>query len=641
MLDSPDAVHVIDPTTAPDELDFDLPHFVGIDGEAVTGADGEHRYVLLCSSEGDRLWRESGISTSECLAWVCQRKFDNPGAQLVAFGLGYDVNMWLRDLGRDKLEKLWREGTVTWRHYRLEWVPGKWFAVSTRPPVAKCYARVFDVFGFFQMSFVRSLDAWGIKPRAELALMKERRSSFDESERQRITNYCLMECADLAELMRRVTRALQDVEIKPRSWVGAGAIASALMRREGVKDHQPDEGAARPDVKAALLSSYYGGRIELFQQGRFMRLTDYDICSAYPSAAVELPSGQGDWRTAGGADHAALEDARERLPIPKWLKWSIWRVQWNVPPDRIVMPFPYRHKRAIYYPSSGQGWYHLPEVLAALELYPEHVSVLGGLVFEPATVHRPFGFVPELYAERRRLKAEGHPAEKVLKLGLNSLYGKLAQGQGFRGQRPPYQSFYWAGRITSQTRARLVRVGAQAPDALVMFATDGIFFDGKAAPDLPTGTSLGDLERAELRNAFIAQPGVYSAQTESGEEIRKSRGFFVRELDFSALWRGWQKEGALHVARYRSRRFIGAGTALMRNDFSIWRTWHESERQLSLYPQRKFVELGGEYDKPVIHHPPSMPVDVLSEPYAPKAADWLDVDEAAEYLSGLEQPLRD
>jgi hypothetical protein len=68
MLDSPDAVHVIDPTTAPDELDFDLPHFVGIDGEAVTGADGEHRYVLLCSSEGDRLWRESGISTSECLA---------------------------------------------------------------------------------------------------------------------------------------------------------------------------------------------------------------------------------------------------------------------------------------------------------------------------------------------------------------------------------------------------------------------------------------------------------------------------------------------------------------------------------------------------------------------------------------------
>jgi hypothetical protein len=141
--------------------------------------------------------------------WVCQRKFDNPGAQLVAFGLGYDVNRWLRDLGRDKLEKLWREGTVTWRHYRLEWVPGKWFAVSTRPPVAKCYARVFDVFGFFQMSFVRSLDAWGIKPRAELALMKERRSSFDESERQRITNYCLMECADLAELMRRVARALQ------------------------------------------------------------------------------------------------------------------------------------------------------------------------------------------------------------------------------------------------------------------------------------------------------------------------------------------------------------------------------------------------------------------------------------------------
>src|SRR5205823_4313064 len=107
----------------------------------------------------------------------------------------------------------------------------------------------------------------------------------------------------------------------------------------------------------------------------------------------------------------------------------------------------------------------------------------------------------EIYAERARLKQSGHGGEKVLKLGLNSIYGKLAQGLGYKGKAPPYQSYLWAGMITAGTRAQILNLATLAPEGLVMVATDGIFFDREIPVEVTGG--LGGLELEVGEDVFV------------------------------------------------------------------------------------------------------------------------------------------
>src|SRR5690606_33111725 len=93
---------------------------------------------------------------------------------------------------------------------------------------------------------------------------------------------------------------------------------------------------------------------------------------------------------------------------------------------------------------------------------------------------RPFGWVPEVYDTRSKWRAEGIGAEKVLKLGLNSIYGKAAQrigGKRYGRPAPPsWHQMEWAGYATARTRAELYRAAlpALARGSAVMFATDAV-----------------------------------------------------------------------------------------------------------------------------------------------------------------------
>jgi hypothetical protein len=596
--------------------------FIGIDGESYT-VDGEHRYVLLAASNGDTVYEADGLTTVQCFHFLLKQRAKQKNYLFVAFGLNYDVNMMLRDVGRDKLEKLWRDHKVNWYNYRLEWIPGKWFRVS-KDDVS---IRIYDVFGFFQKSFVNALKSWNIELSEDLEEMKASRSVFDEAMRDEMISYCIGECEKLVELMNALRDALADVGLQPASWVGAGSIASALLRREGVHAAHRHDFEFPPAVTNAILHSYFGGRVELFRQGYFERLADYDVSSAYPSQALALPSMIGGiWKRAENYDSSS--------------RYSLWHVRWNVDPDAILMPFPFRHKRAIFYPSQGEGWYHSPEVAAARNRYGDAIEILDGWTYKPLTDESPFSFIRKMYDYRRKLKDEGHAGEKVLKLGLNAIYGKLAQGHGFGGKLPPFQSYYWAGRITSGTRAKLFDAGTLAPEQLVMIATDGIFFD-EPSPHIETGSVLGSWERSVFENVFVAQAGVYYGVLD-GEEIRRSRGFFAKEIDFEQLRDGYATEGPYFKASYHSRRFVGLGSALMRKDLSLWRTWHDSERNLSLYPNRKFLrEDALQIGAPVRHFPARFDGGISSDIYVPKDGAFAWADDALEYIEGTEQPLKD
>lgn len=579
--------------------------FVAIDGEATD--DG---YCLLASSDADPMvdLRPGGLHTVRCFEYLL--RLPKP-AIVVCFGLNYDVNNWLRDMPRHLLKVLWDKHVVYWRDYRVEWIPGRWLAVKD------CdgrYCKVHEVWGFFQSSFVRALEDWGIGAPTEIERMKAERGSFKAADIDAVTRYCLHECALLVTLMDELRAACKEAGIVPRSWIGAGALAMALLSSQGMDDHHVYDLDLAPDqvVEEVVLGAYYAGRIELLRQGIYTKVKTADIVSAYPSAAQFLPS----------LEDAKLVHRRRFVPGP-----GIWRVSWDLPAATMIAPFPVRYKHSIFYPARGEGWYHSAEIEAALEVGYE-LTISEGYVLRIRNHEEPFSWIPGVFATRARFKKEGKASQKALKLALNSVYGKLAQGYGFNA-RPRWQNYFWAGQITSMTRAKILKVAARC-DKPVMIATDGIFCSGKLPTGVRESAELGGWELGRQDELFAAQAGVYQGIS-PGKEVLKSRGFFAAEVDYDALREGFEMEGADYQHHYRSRRFMGLGVALARKDFGVWREWREETRSLLLMPERK----GLRGDGVLTPHPGPLE----SVPYQPKVA--LIDQRALDQLQGMDQPMKE
>lgn len=601
--------------------------FIAVDGESFTTET--HDYVLLGASTGDYIYRARGLTTLECFTFLLKLREKYPGYKYNGFAFNYDVNMMLVDLTEPELRTLWKTGSVIVRledaaAYRIEWMPSKSFQIT------RLYDRlsieICDSFGFFQSSFVKALEAWQIPdPGGDIARMKGERSNFTDKDKKAVIKYCLAECRLLVELLTRLEEALAEADLKPSKWNGAGAVAARLLQREGVHRYRvPDEEFPEP-VHDAIMRGYFGGRVEVFLQGELANVTNYDIRSAYPSEALHCPELSGSWA------HSKKYHPGE--------PYALWLVSWDIPPEECVMPFPHRKKGEIRYPSNGLGWYHAKEVRFAMRYYPEYVRVLEGWIYTPQSELKPFSFIREVYAERARAKREGRASEKALKLGLNSLYGKTAQGVGYQGKIPRFRSFYWAGMITSGTRARLFDIAMQNPRGCVSVATDGIVFSGD--PNLECADVLGGLEKTSYREFFIAQPGIYIGIDEDGNEFRKSRGFFLKEIDFPDLRKGWSMHGPKYTQTKPTKRFIGIGTSLNNGTLEHWRTWPDGTRKLSLYSSRKFY-VEETKSKVMRLLPPHYETVELSDIYIPKTRG-IELGDLASplFIQGMEQPTLD
>jgi len=608
-------------------------HFIAIDGEAVTLEDGEHRYVMLCASTGEAIVNADGLTTVECFDWLLDLKRKHPNDTFVGFSFNYDINMMLVDVPRHVLERLWkdREADLIFpkeKMYGVEWMPNKMFTVWSDVRVT-----VSDVFGFFQTSFVRALADWDIGDKLEVSVIevgKADRSSFKLEDLDGMQYYCNLECQLLVELMDALQEAMLEAGLHLSGWHGAGAVAGALLKKHKVNKHRVPDELLPPAILDATMHAYYGGRFQLLQQGHFDTIYNYDIRSAYPYEATQLPSLEGRW---------------EPSPYNDTAEYAIWLVEWDLPSGRYVMPFPYRaNDGSIYYPSRGMGWYWHNEVRAALKLHPE-IEVKRGYIFHPDTIVKPFCFIPQVWEKRKQAIAQGLASQKAYKLGLNSLYGKLAQGRGYKGSTPPYRSFVWAGMITSGTRARLLELSYGHESNVIAYATDGIFFDEN--PRLQEGTELGELELTKVDDYYVLANGIYFAATDERVNSKtRTRGHNPKELNLTDLRDGWDAQGPEYVMTYEATRFIGLGVALMLRDFSLWRTWHKSQRKLQfdqsgnawMRNENQLVIPGIDvtaYDKVVRWHPVGEVASGLGKEYIPKS-DGYSVQTEAERLSVLE-----
>jgi hypothetical protein len=552
--------------------------WVGIDGEGV--GRKPHRYVLLaCSENGEYIERKEGLRTTECLDYLIA--LGKRDVRLCGYYLSYDWTMILRDLPNKLLYKLLRPelrakvdggfDRVYWRGYQLHFLAhAMWVGREGGRSTV-----IWDLGRYYQGPFIEALKAWDIAPDVQdhIAKMKARRSQFTWRQRTAIRKYCLAECEALAQLAKCLERAHDEAGIKPRGWHGPGSTAGALLARHNIGEQR---GVQPPEVTAAAAIAFFGGRAEIACSGRVAKpVYAYDITSAYPHHASNLPCLEhGRWvrskseRVLERSTHALVYGEIDRIGA-----------DWG--------PLPVRQTNGtIVFPSGGaSGFWWRDEWLAARQWPKSRLKFGYAYVLRSECNCKPFGFIPELFAERLRV-GKNTGAGKILKLALNSLYGKLAQTVG-SGQ---YSSRVWAGMITSGTRGQVLDLmrDHKRLDSVLMVATDGVFSTEERA----TGpVELGGWERADHATGItLVRPGIYW----TGEGKLRARGMGRDTLDEArVLLQDALDSGEQRVALPPRTAFGGARLTVyalrsggMRRS-AHYGQWHSIPTRVSLAPGPK------------------------------------------------------
>jgi len=586
-----------------------LRPFVGCDGEGATLDNGYHAYFMLRIGE-DTLATKPGmvrLSTWECLDFITSR---DPDYLYVGYFFDYDVTKILEDLPFPKLNRLMnrhlRTGTnrkvfpVDFGPFQIEYLPGKEFKARKRLSQTETettwspWIAISDVGTFFQTGFARAIELWDVgmeQERAEIRAGKAKRASFDVKNFDDIARYNAVEIRLLEELMSRFRGACQEAGYVPARWQGPGLLAEAMLKKHRVPQSRDVAVLqTKPELVAFALNAYYGGRTEVAAVGPVNQpVWQYDINSAYPYAMQFVPClVHGEWEhyetgQLSGTDAARfLSDLRrptgavgERYALMYGsfkLHGSSHHPVWYGLPIRT-------HEGTIVYPQEGSGWYWSFEVESAVH---QSFTPTEAWLYRRVCSCAPLSFVKTVYETRKRIGKDGPGI--VLKLGMNSLYGKTVQSIGF----PKYANPIWGSFITAYPRMMIQDFLHSMPDCedrscgqrVLMVATDSVTSTAERTEDeycAHSGTLGGWSTELHPHGMFIVQPGVYFG---SSGKPSKTRGvprtivdpYEVQFRDgFAAMVRtGEMSAGSVRVPQ---QLFVGIRYALHRRNTKLLGQW--------------------------------------------------------------------
>jgi hypothetical protein len=504
--------------------------------------------------------------------------------KVFSFSFNYDITKMLMDLPDKLLYELFRP-ELRKGHYGpspIDWCPicndecedddhpepyllnlqGTKFTVQR----GKQRVVIWDLFKFFQGKFLTAIKDWKVGTQDlwdRIEHMKDRRADFDKESAKAVRDYCLEETRCIGELAHKLVTAHEDAGLVLRSYYGAGSSGAAMLDAMNIKEKlAPSESRMRD----AIASAFFGGRFENSVIGAIREpLVNWDISSAYVYQLAFLPC----------LEHGSWSHTTKRNDIEKAEAQAGALVRYSLGPNPRIGdwgPFPFRTKDgSISFPiSSGGGWVWLDEFLAGERMFP-HVRFHEAWVYSSNCGCQPFRQIPEYYNLRLKIGKEGPGI--VIKLGMNSCYGKLAQSVG----NAIFNSWIWAGMITSGCRAQLLHLLAMHQDRsnCLMMATDGLLTREKLVPPIPlptktgaSGKPLGGWERKEApKGMFIARPGIYFPLEPTIDEIASVRARGVGRSVVLNSWKiiqdAWEKNGVDGVATVANvSRFCGAKTSI-------------------------------------------------------------------------------
>lgn len=595
---------------------------MGVDGEGYDReSDGRHVYNMLRAG-GWFLAPDDGadhLSTRECLDFLSELP---PTAIYVAYFFDYDVTKILEDLGWNRLARLLdreartpKKGESGGRpfpvdvlddEFQIDYMPRKYFKVRKRlrveigengkeKNVYTKWVTINDVGPFFQCRFVQALSLWDIGTNQERSLVesgKSQRNSHRSEDFARIKTYNALECKLLAELMEQFREACIDVGYVPRQWQGPGQIAEAMLRQNGIPRTRDVPLFAMEQGYSSLFAfarnAFYGGRPEITAVGEIPFSVDqWDINSAYPYALTNVPCLEhGGWRhekVGTGNRIRILSGELAGLAIqPTAIYYGSFDFNGEGKPPNLY-GLPVRSESGtISYPKAGRGWYWGFEILASVH---QTFNAVEGWEYVENCRCVPFGWVRKVYAVRKSMGKDARGI--VLKLALNSLYGKMAQSIG----NPKYSNPIWASFITAFCRAQIQELLHKSHglvdkcgQGVWMIATDAIF----TSLQLPIkdSDSLGGFSKEiHPKGIFLVQPGLYFRGNGGKPKTRGVPQTLViqHEQDFRKNFQRMERTNRIEegdvVLSLRS--FVGIRQALHRHNMDILGQWVETTKRIS------------------------------------------------------------
>jgi len=600
--------------------------FGGVDGEGGNIPDPKtlfgtsHEYLLL-RADTQVLHTGKPLTYQECFDFIA-----GLSRQVIwsAFSFDYDVTMMCKGIPEERARRLFDEtlrqspnGFVfrdieidnTWR---IGYIPRKEFKVARSDEVVRGshgaqFSTVSDSFGFFQGSFVKTLEKWGIgtpEQKEQIQKGKNLRAEFGEMT-QEIIDYNKLECFLQAELMEKFRDVCREVGYVPRRWQGAGQLATAMLQAHGVPRREDIPAMANERFRALANNAYYGGRFETTAVGPVPGpVYQYDINGAYVAALCSLPC----------LIHSTWKYVRE-MPPPGTL-W-VGELSFKHPFVSLLYHLPVRRKDGgLFFPKEGTGYYWSTEVHAACR-WGTQIQFHSGWVYSTHCECRPFQWIPAYY--QKRLSLGKSDRGYVLKLGGNSIYGKIAQSIG----NAPYANPVWAGLITAWCRAKIIETYGAQPEDCYMIMTDGLFM-ASIPKGLRGSKDLGGWDVKCHDSLFIIQPGLYFLPGDA-----KTRGVpHGKVVELEQEFR--DAADGLIKTRYKPKpipvpveNFITMRQALARRKWHIAGTWEHTTRDIGFEWDSKRLETLTQYDythgqdKPIFRTLPIVSsVNVASIPYS-------------------------
>ncbi len=309
--------------------------------------------------------------------------------------------------------------------------------------------------------------------------------------------------------------------------------------------------ATSPQVNAVSRESYVASRVEIFER-ECEEATYYDINSSFPYAMTFDAPGNLINSTSTLPDHdLCLADCEIEVP------------------EMHLPPLAYRAHMRVYFPTGKwRQWFTGVDLRLLQETGGKILKVHECLHFAPFSDLRDFA--TDLYA--RRLAAPDDMQKLVLKLLLNSLYGKFGEGSTKTSMicfpdSPPegeHVSMLMPGvflvdreaevahahvpisaHITSKAREVLYRY-MERSGSYHYCDTDGFSTNN---PDVATGSGLGSLKREmSIAKGRFYRPKVYELHDKTDGDIRAKAKGFTLHPDNEVLQK-WQPDDRKRLAK--------------------------------------------------------------------------------------------
>jgi hypothetical protein len=423
---------------------------------------------------------------------------------------------------------------------------------------------VFDIARFFDRSGLKeAAKAFGLK---KLSYNTKKITAAD-LQRPRFRRYAVNDARITCLIAQQLRAAYQGegVDIL-RSATPAGSAAGVFRRRYLHEKLAPPP--AR--VRGLALRCCWGGRAEAFARRRWDQLHEYDLESAYPSAAVSLGvmPREHDWRLL-----RRVEDA------DRW-RGGFVRVLFKFPPGESYPCLPVSAGGVLLYPLAGESWCSLDEVRLARELHAE-LRLLDGFVFNDGTTA-----LHDMMADMRRRRATAVGAQRIaLKLSMNSLIGKLIQHRTRPGAAD-IEALAKSLGVPIRELAGLDMLELEALGLVPRFRIGGLWLPEWNG--LITGRVRAQVSRLarELRAVYCATDAVWTvapiARLPAGLALKREGAAVVARTRLGAIWplhivhHAWSNRKAAQAAlanaggpqqvRYKARRPLHFAEALRKED---------------------------------------------------------------------------